>query len=259
VTENDLPEIARLYRTCFSLEMRKERYDYWYLTPDGYCSVLCEVDGRVVGHNALIPLTYRYDGRDLKMALSAGGMVDSGSIQIPGVFLKMLQWSMDHFHGDGVMAFPNAKAEPFWVRVLKFNTIYNNYYTVTPESLNREFRGEKSFLFQRPESFLAKRYLHHPRYQYEEMIVGDLRMIIKVYEGHIELVYIDRINENLVKGLNLIFQRGYDRINTISIYGDLLKEAGFADGRHNAFVYKWKDDYMKDVVFECQMIDSDVF
>ena len=257
--ENDLPEIARLYRTCFSLDMRRERYDYWYLTPDGYCSILCEIDGKVVGHNAFIPVTYRYGGRDVRMALSAGGMVDSASIQIPGVFLKMLQWSMDQFSGEGIMAFPNAKAEPFWTRILRFNTIYNNYYTLTPENLKRDFREERSFLFERPESFLRKRYVEHPRYRYEEIRVDDLRMIIKEYEGHIELVYIDRINANLVRGLESIFGRGYPRINVISVYGDVLQQAGFTEGRHNAFVYKWKDEAMKDVVFECQMIDSDVF
>jgi len=89
--------------------------------------------------------------------------------------------------------------------------------------------------------------------------VDDLRMIIKEYEGHIELVYIDRINANLVRGLESIFGRGYPRINVISVYGDVLQQAGFTEGRHNAFVYKWKDEAMKDVVFECQMIDSDVF
>ena len=259
MTENDLPEIARLYKTCFSLDMRKERYDYWYLTPEGYCSILCEVDGKVVGHNAFIPVTYRFAGRDVSMALSAGGMVDSASIQIPGVFLKMLQWSVDHFSGDGVMAFPNAKAEPFWTRVLRFNTIYDNYFTVTPETLNRDFCEERSFLFERPETFLVKRYLKHPRYRYEEIREGDIRMIFKEYEGHIELVYIDRINPNLIKGLERIFSRGYRCVNIISIYGDILQKAGFEQGRHNVFVYRWKDEAMKDVVFECQMIDSDVF
>lgn len=259
VTASDLPEIARLYKVCFNLDMKAERYDYWYKTPEGYCSILCEIDDRIVGHNAFIPVTYNYQGKEIRMALSAGGMVDSASIQIPGVFLKMLQWAKEHWDGDGIMAFPNAKAEPFWTRILKFNTIYKNYYTITRETLNMHFKEEKSFLISRQESFLEKRYLHHPRYKYEEMKVGDLRMITKEYDGHIELMYIDKINHNLVEGLKQIFDRGYQRINVISVYGDILAKAGFVEGKHNAFVYHWKNEALKDLVFECQMIDSDVF
>lgn len=259
VTVSDLPEIARLYKVCFNLDMKVERYDYWYKTPDGYCSILCEIDGRVVGHNAFIPVVYQYEGKPLRMALSAGGMVDSASIKIPGVFLKMVQWSVEQWDGDGIISFPNAKSEAFYTRILKFNALFRNYYTITPDTLNMDFQDEKSFLFSRQESFLEKRYLHHPRYTYEEMKVGDLRMIIKEYDGHIELMYIDKINHNLVEGLKQIFNRGYQRVNVISAYGDILLKAGFVEGKHNAFVFHWKNDALKDLVFECQMIDSDVF
>ena len=57
------------------------------------------------------------------------------------------------------------------------------------------------------------------------MKVGDLRMITKEYDGHIELMYIDKINHNLVEGLKQIFDRGYQRINVISVYGDILTHA----------------------------------
>ncbi len=258
VREDDLEKVAKLYKECYNIVMNLNSYNFWHLKDYGYSSLVCEVDGEVVGHNGLVDREYIYNGDPIKVALSIGGMV-SPYYKKPGLFLKMLNHSINNYSGDCIIAFPNKNAEPFWCRILKYNTLEDNYFSITPESLNFDFKEEVNFNLQRTEKFIIRRTKNHPRYNYDEHTIGDFKMITKEYNGNIELVYINKISPEIVAGLKNIFNQGFKKINTINIYKDQLQSLGFVKGHHNLFVYKWYNEKYKDVSFECQMIDSDVF
>ncbi len=260
VIEEDLPGIARLYKVCFNIEMKFDRYNYWYNNEGIYTSVVAEENGIVVGHNAFVINNYLHKGQNIKVGLSAAGMVDSELVKNPGTFLKLIEATRDLFNYlDIIIAFPNKKAEPFWTRVLKFTTIHDNYYFITPDLLNSEVNRSIDFNFSRNTTFIEKRIHNHGRFHYIQHRIGDIDFIFKEFNENIELVYLSKISAKILDVLNYIFNKGYKRINIISIYGEALMQYGFVKGKHNVFVYQWQNKIFENDVFECQMIDSDVF
>jgi hypothetical protein len=260
VDKEDLPGIARLYKVCFNLEMKVERYDYWYSFEDCYSAVVAEEDGIIVGHNAFVINKYIIDDEPILIGLSAAGMVDAEKVKNPGTFLKLIEATRDCFNFiDIVVAFPNKKAEPFWTRVLKFKTISENYYYVTPDTLNIAANRKVEFYITRTKEFLINRTENHGRYSYQKHSIDDFEFIYKEYNGNIELVYISNISEKLVNAIEYLFGLGFKRVNIISIYSEFLIDYGFQKGTHNVFVYEWLNKKYNNRIFECQMIDSDVF
>ena len=260
VTTSDFDGIASLYEECFGIKFSPERYNYWYKYGEGYSSIVYEENGVISGHNAFVINNYVLDGKEIKVALSAAGMVSPSRSKNPGTFLKLIQENTKLFEEvDVLIAFPNKKAELFWTKVLKFDTVYQNYYYVTPKTLVKNASKVVQFSMKRTEAFLNKRTELNTRYNYQQMTINLSVFIYKEYNGNIELVYISRISEDLVKFLETIFNQGFKRVNIISIYGDVLKEFGFVLSSHNVFVYKWLNKSLAQDVFDCQMIDSDVF
>lgn len=255
----DLEGIRRLYKVCFNLEMNIDRYNYWYLKNGEYCSTICVMDNQVVAHNAFISNIYSINNNNIKVAISSGGMVDSGLVKTPGMFLKILKHSISNYNGDAIIAFPNSKAEPFWTKILKFDTIYENYFSLVKENLNYDFKESIRFKLSRNNKFIEYRTNLNPKYKYEKILLNEQEVIYKEYNGHIELIYINMISPDLLKILEGIFNMGFERLNIINIYKEALEKIGFIQGKHNTFVYKWLNKEYENVKFECQMIDSDVF
>jgi len=260
VNENDLKGIANLYKKCFNIEMNEDRYNYWYKFENKYTAVVYEKDNVIIGHNAFIINEYVYNEQPLKVGLSVAGMVDAENSKSPGTFLKLIESTIKIFDNvDIVIAFPNKKAEPFWTRVLKFNTIINNYFYVTPDLLKSPQKVEIDFKINRNRDYFDKRIDNHGKFTYHKHKINDFEFIYKEYNGTIELIYINKISNELYDALQYIFSKGYKRINIISIYKNELLSFGFVEDRHNVFVYKWQNSKFTNEIFECQMIDSDVF
>jgi hypothetical protein len=260
VEEKDLKGIANLYKKCFNIEIKEDRYNYWYKFNNKYTAVICEQDNLIVGHNAFIINEHVFKGQTIKVALSVAGMVDSENSKSPGTFLKLIESTIKIFNSvDIVIAFPNKKAEPFWTRVLKFNTIYDNYFYITPELLKISEKTQIDFEINRKEEYISKRIDNHGKFIYHKHKINDFEFIFKEYNGNIELIYINKISNELYEALQYIFEKGFNRINIISIYGEELMKFGFEKSTHNVFVYKWLNEKLKNEKFDCQMIDSDVF
>ncbi len=260
VENRDIDGIANLYKVCFNLTLDYSRYDFWYKNGDKYTSFVAEDEnGDIVGHNAFIINDYHFKGQRVSVALSSAGMVDANKVKTPGLFLKLIKASIKDFTGDLVIAFPNKNADVFWTRILKFKTQTENYYYVTPESLNTTFNQEVHFNWERTTEFIDFRSKKNWKNKYEYMRIGDFEMIYKEYCGNIELFYINKICKELVQAILEIFSKGYTRANIISVYGKELMEAGFVLSNHNNFVMEWKNINYEGELFECQMIDSDVF
>lgn len=260
VNNRDIEGIANLYKVCFNIELNWNRYDYWYNKNGHYTSMVAENEkGDIVGHNALIINDYLYKRKSIVVGLSSAGMVDKHKVTSPGLFLQLIKASIDNFNGDLVIAFPNKNADVFWRKILKFNFLAENYYYVTPETINRDFNKDIEFKWTRSGSFIDHRINKNKKYEYKRISKLDFELIYKEYDGNIELLYINKIGKELIEALIEIFDEGYNRANIISIYGKELIEAGFVLSHHNNFVFEWKNKAFEGIPFECQMIDSDVF
>ena len=216
-------------------------------------------NGDIVGHNAFIINNYQYKGNKITVALSSAGMVDAGKVKTPGLFLQLIKESIKDYIGDLVIAFPNKNADVFWTRILKYRTLTENYYYITPETLNMAFDEEVHFDWKRTEDFIDFRSKKNWKNTYEYITIGDFELIYKEYKGNIELFHINKISQDLVKAISQIFAKGFTRANIISIYGKELMEAGFVLSKHNNFVMEWQNKKYEGESFECQMIDSDIF
>ena len=260
--DSDIEQVVALYKTCFNVEVRDFGYKHWYKNEENYVSRVCELNGEIVGHNAIIDREYIYRGNKIRVGLSSGGMVDSNRVKSPGLFLKMLREGISEYKGDVIIAFPNKKAEPFWIRILKFNVIEDGHYWVLEKE---KFRGELCKFdygneqIIRPKEFLKWRLDDHPRNEYEYLTHGKVTIAIKVYNNWIELLYINQLHKDIIVLISEIFSRGYTRINTISTNSLFWKELGFVNGEYNKFVYCWKNPIYSNDVFPCSMVDSDVF
>jgi hypothetical protein len=257
--KKDLEGIRRLYKVCFNLDMNIDSYNYWYLKNGEYCSTICFDNNQIVAHNAFITNNYTINSNNIKIAISSGGMVDSGLVKTPGMFLNILKYSINNYDGDAIIAFPNSKAEPFWTRILKFETICDNYFYIVRDNLNYDFNELINFKISRNNQFVEYRTYLNPKFKYEKIVLNDQEVIYKEYNGNIELVYINMISHDLIKILEILFNMGFERLNIINIYKYALEKIGFLQGKHNIFVYKWLNKEFENITFECQMIDSDVF
>jgi hypothetical protein len=260
VENKDLQGIANLYKVCFNLSLDFKRYDFWYKKDNIYTSIVAEDnDGIIVGHNAFVVNKYLYQGDEITVSLSSGGMVDNLKVKSPGLFLLLIKATISNFTSDLVIAFPNKNANVFWTKILKYKTLTENYYSITPHTLNLSFNKEVIFDWRRTNDFIQFRSKNNWKNTYEYISIGDFELIYKVYNDNIELFYINKISKEFIQALSQIFHKGYKKANIISIYGKELIEAGFYLSKHNDFVMEWINKKYEGAQFECQMIDSDVF
>lgn len=253
--ENDFDKVQKLYKESLAFDMTKEFYNYLYKTDQGYCSTVCEVNNNIIGHNAIIPKTYKVNNEEITIGLSSGGMVDT---DYSGVFLKLLKHGIKNFDGKGVIAFPNKNSEPFFSKLLKFNTIQENYFRVTKDEFDRNFNTSFVLNTQISPKELSNR-LRHPSKKYTDVTEGNTRIIYKEYGDDIDLLYVSQFSEELILILEALFEKGFKGINMIFNKEEIPLAMGFKKQINNTFVYKWLDKDYSEIEFNCQMIDSDVF
>uniref|UniRef100_UPI00404866C9 hypothetical protein n=1 Tax=Algoriphagus sp. TaxID=1872435 RepID=UPI00404866C9 len=231
-------------------------YNYLYLIDGQFCSSVCEVGGRIVGHNAIIPRKYLFLNENIIIGLSSGGMVDP---LYSGVFLKLLSYCVSVFKGQGIIAFPNKKSEPFFSKILKFNSIINNYFTITKAQLNNKFDANFTpKIIYHPDS-IESRIKAHVRNNYLRLDYRDTFIIFKNFHNGADIIFVSSFNRDLIHLLNSLFESGYQELNLIFNESKIPLEIGFISKTNNSFVYKWLDAKFDSVEFNCQMIDSDVF
>lgn len=256
VKNDDFEQIKNLYKVCLNFHMDRIYYDYLYFVNDQFCSSVCEFDGKIVGHNAIIPRKYLSSNKEVIIGLSSGGMVDP---LYSGVFLKLLKYCISNFKGQGIIAFPNIKSEPFFTKILKFNSISDNYFTITKELLNKNYDGNftPKIIFH-PDS-IENRINSHVKNNYLRLNYKDTYIIYKNYNKSADIIFVSLFNKNLIYLLNSLFERGYKELNLILNESKIPLEIGFLNNTNNKFVYKWIDSKFNMIEFNCQMIDSDVF
>jgi hypothetical protein len=253
---DDFEQIINLYKACLNFHIDRSFYDYLYLIDDKYCSSVCEIEGKIVGHNAIIPRKYLSSNREIVMGLSSGGMVDP---LYSGVFLKLLNYCIINFKGHGIIAFPNIKSEPFFTKILKFNSISDNYFTIRKEQLNKEYN--KKFIPRvifHPDS-IDNRINLHKKNKYFKLFYKDTFIIFKSFKDGADIVFVSKFDNNLIHLLYSLFESGYNELNLIFSESKVPLEIGFVNKNNNKFVYKWIDLNLNMIEFNCQMIDSDVF
>ena len=254
--KSDFEQIQMLYKECLNFEMDNIFYNYLFNLNGHFCSSVCEVNGKIVGHNAIIPRKYLFSNDEVILGLSSGGMVDP---MYSGIFLNLLKYCISNFNGQGIIAFPNMKSEPFFTKILKFNSICDNYFTISKEQLNLSYDGYyiPKFIFH-PES-IEKRVFNHVKYKYLTKSFKDSTIIYKKYYESADIIFVSVFNKNLIYLLNSLFESGYKEINLIFNESKIPLEIGFNKKHNNNFVYNWTDLKFKMHEFNCQMIDSDVF
>lgn len=258
--ESDFPGIADLYDECFGLKATLDKYTHWYFYEGQFTSLICEIEGKIVGHNAFIVNNHTINNQPYQVAISSGGMVSPSQKTPPGLFFKLVQESRKQLPNDIVIAFPNKNAELTWIRLLKFNVIENHYLTLYPENFNpTPIFNPIEFNVQRSGDYLVHRLDNHPRNKYTRYELDDFIAYTKLYNGNTELIYISCINNKLVEFIAQLIAEGANRINIISRYSEPLIKLGFTPAEYNKFVYQSSNDSLTNELFDCQMIDSDVF
>ena len=190
------------------------------------------------------------------MGLSSGGMVDP---LYSGVFLRLLKYCFKDFDGQGIIAFPNLNSEPFFTKLLKFDFISQNYFSIKKEQLNLNYNGYFTpKIIMHPDS-IENRVDHHVKKNYFKLRSGDSFIIYKKYHDSADIVFVSVFNNDFIQLLCDLFEKGFRGLNLVLNNSKIPLEIGFKTSRNNKFVYKWIDLKYKMVEFDCQMIDSDVF
>lgn len=253
--ETDFESVKKLYRNSFNIEISREIYDYFYKGNQGYVSSVVEIDGNVVGHNAFIHREYFWKGNKRTIALSSGGMVDSN---YSGVFFNLLKKQINNFQGDFIIAFPNGNSAPFFKKLFKFCILEQNYYTL--ESTKFTPTGDVvSCFFQRDDNFFEKRIEQHPFHQYKRVFESGRFFVYKEYIGTIDIIYSSSFNNFFERQIQELIDKGYKKFNIIHWDEKYITKLGFKPQKNNIFAYKSVNKALQESVFECQMVDSDVF
>lgn len=252
----DFEQVQRLYRENLNFKIDIKFYNYLYYREGEFYSSVCEADGSIVAHNAIIPRQYVSENEQFTLGLFSGGMVNS---VYSGIFFKLLSYCIKNFDGDGLIAFPNANSEPFFTKLLKFGSINENYFSLKKNNLNLNYNSfHVPDIRIHPES-LKFRTTKHPRNEYHELDYNDTNIIYKKFNDQVDLMYVSAFNSDLVKLLLILFNKGFKVINLI--YGNSNEpiSLGFLKNENNTFCYKWYNERLNNLKFNCQMVDSDVF
>jgi hypothetical protein len=256
VSGHDFEQIKLLYKKMLNFDMSKVFYEYLYFLNGNYCSVVAEVDERIIAHNAIIPKKYIINNKEALIGLSSGGMVD---LDYSGVFFNLLRYGIKNFQGDGIIAFPNKNSEPFFTKLLKFNLVAENYFSMEVNDLNFHFKSLHSSKTILRSDSLKYRINKHPKNEYLKLVNNDTFIIYKKFSNEVDLIFVSEFNKDLINMLKILFNKGFEKINFI--YGSTKEpiSIGFRKVENNVFTYKWINKDFKGIKFNCQMIDSDVF
>lgn len=253
---SDFDAIKALYKESLNFDMDRTFYDYLYKIENGYCSLVCEYDNQIIGHNALISKEYCFQDEKISVGLSSGGMVKE---DFSGVFFKVLRNNIKNFTGDCIIAFPNKNSEPFFTKLLKFESIKENYFGLKKTDFTNNLKSPERDAITLCEEEILKRIHNHPRNEYVRIESGNTFVIYKVFHDEIDLIYVSDFNSEFLDILKILFKKNITEINLITDKEDLVDSIGFKKKENNVFTYKWLNQKYEALNFNVQMIDSDVF
>jgi hypothetical protein len=252
----DFEQVKKMYKELLNYEIDYNLYSYFYNVNGVICSSVCESNGKIVGHNAIIPRSYLLGKDEVIVGLSSGGMVDP---EYSGIFLNLLKYGINKFTGHGLIAFPNMNSEPFFTKLLKFNAIAENYYSINRGDLNRNYTDSYSPEIKMSPELFNYRIDRHLKNEYFKLENNNTFVIYKKFGSEADLIYVSEFNLDLVQILEVLFDKGFVNINLVSGISEAPISMGFKNKANNIFVYKWLNKNFENITFNCQMIDSDVF
>ena len=256
---SDIEQILNMYKDIFNTPVSSKEYRWLYERDDYFFSIVAEDNGKIIGHNAIIENRYKFHGRNIITGLSSGGMVYP---EYSGTFFQILKKQLTDFSQDIIIAFPNTNSESFFKRIFSFNTIEQNYFTIDnlseliPEN---KFQPVKS-LFERDNDFITGRLDLHPKNNYEKIENSDCTVYYKRFmETNIDIIYVSDFNSGFYDIIKSFLYKNI-KLNIVHWNKEWIESTGFKREKNNCFVYKWNgNSENKQNIFECQMIDSDVF
>lgn len=257
----DYPQIKNMYKNLLDYEINEEMYEYFYYEQDlgNYNSLVAIVNGKVIGHNAIVRNKYIYKNIEIIVGLSSGGMVVP---EYSGLFYQILKRNIKSFKGDIIIAFPNRNAQGFFTKIFNFNVIEQNYFSIDRSKikfLKRLSNIKLDSNLLRSKNHINWRIDKHPINKYESISLNKTEVIYKKYlSNNIDIMYVNYFNDEFVKILIKLLEN-YKKINIIHWDKNYMGKIGFEEQKNNIFVYKNISNKENVPAFECQMIDSDVF
>ena len=236
--------------------MSEKHYSWLYGHNDGFYSYIMLDKDKIVAHQAIIEIKYRFEGKELLVGISSGSMI-LPEYQNSGDFYYILKESLVNFNGDIAIGFPNENSHGILRKLFKFNCIPQNLFRF-------DLKNEVKYLVNPVSDLLIRNDIKwridlHPLNRYQKILNGVCYMIYKEYLGNsIDILYTNAINNDfvdIIKG----FSYKYSYVNIISSYYVQLELIGFERVPGNEFVYKAINKEYENMIFPCQMIDSDVY
>ena len=259
--KSDLGKIKDLYRVFYKTSDNFEyiyNYKHFNSKKNEYFSTVAEYDNEIIGHHSIIEKNCRLLNKRIKVGLCSAAIVNPN---YSGIFLKLLMYSINNFHGDILIAFPNDNSEGFYTRLLNFNIVYPNYFRITKMSLIKNSKNIKSTNagIKMGMNFISHRIEHHPINNYIKIKNGECIVYFKIYkEKEIDLVYSSHFDENYYQIISNLLNE-YEAINIIHWDKYFVENLGFKIlPHHNKFVYKYFRNFGLNI-YPCQMIDSDIY
>ncbi len=252
--KEDIKGILDLYKECFGIDVDADYYDYLNKNESDYFSMVALDGGKVIAHNSIIKNSYKYDGENIIVGVSSGGMV---SADYSGVFYTLLKKQFALFNGDVIIAFPNKNSEPFFTKLFRFNIIQSNFYNLSKKDFNKINVTDVSSVLDRSKDFILKRIDHHPKNSYKKIEDGNSLFIYKEYQEEIDIMFCSDFGVFFTQTISSLINKGYDSFNIVHWDSDFVEQIGFKPKKNNIFVYKSFNN--KEILFQPQMIDSDVF
>lgn len=256
VRATDIPEISNVCEVCFGSPMSEKHYNWLYGHNNGFYSYVMLYKNRIIAHQAIIEREYFLEGNELLVGLSSGSMI-LPEYRNSGYFYYLLKESLSGFKGDIVIGFPNENSHGIMRKIFKFKCIPNNLFQL--DLKNGVKYSDKSDYDLLIRNDINWRIDQHPINRYKNTQKGECNIIFKEYLGNsIDILYTNIINSDfvdIIKG----FSKDYSFINIISIHDVQLECIGFKKVPGNEFVFKAFNKKYENMIFPCQMIDSDVY
>jgi hypothetical protein len=256
VRKKDIPEISDISKICFDKPMIEKNYSWLYSHHDGFCSYVMLDSYKIIAHQAFIERKYSYNGKHIIIGLSSASMI-LPEYQKSGDFYYLLKESIGNFNGDMIIGFPNENSHGIFRKLFKFECVPHNLFQLDLNN-NLNYPDSKYYdPFMRND--MDWRLNRHPVNHYKKVEKGDCRIIYKEYTGNsVDILYVNVIDNNFVDIISGFSQK-YSFVNIININGEQLERIGFKNKNGNEFVYKAFNKEYEQLVFPCQMIDSDVY
>lgn len=257
VNKKDVPEILNLYKQIFNKVFTSEIYDYFFYNnvKNHYTSIIAVDDGKIIGHNGIIIREYKLNNKNLNVGLSSGGMVLP---EYSGVFYQILKKCLTNYEEDVTIAFPNKNSEQFFLRLFGFNSIVNNYFTLFKENFVNNNNCKVNINYLRSSEFIEQRIKLHPFHNYKKIETCNNTVYYKIYnDNEIDLIFSTSFSDGFAEAIERLLHIA-PKINLVHWDKSFIESLGFTENNNNKFVYK-NNKYKNNRIFECQMIDSDVF